>query len=238
MKRAIGLTVALAVLTTAGSALAFQTKHCGVVSYSWVRQGHHHAGKDAVFVLRGTTSCTTARRIDSRADEGLRTPGWRCALSQHRTVTTCTGAAHRAEIQGIEYNPPPVTPTPVPSPTPTPVPTPPPSGCYPTTATGTCYEPGEYCPVADYGTSGVAGDGEAITCQNNNGWRWEPTATSTTPTPTPIPIPAGCYPTTASGSCYEPGEYCPAADYGTSGVAGDGEAITCENNNGWRWEPT
>jgi hypothetical protein len=22
-----------------------------------------------------------------------------------------------------------------------------------------------------------------------------------------------------------------------SGVAGDGEAIKCEDNNGWRWEP-
>jgi hypothetical protein len=23
-----------------------------------------------------------------------------------------------------------------------------------------------------------------------------------------------------------------------SGVAGNGEAITCEDNNGWRWEPS
>jgi hypothetical protein len=23
-----------------------------------------------------------------------------------------------------------------------------------------------------------------------------------------------------------------------SGVAGDGEAITCEDNDGWRWEPS
>jgi hypothetical protein len=23
-----------------------------------------------------------------------------------------------------------------------------------------------------------------------------------------------------------------------TGVAGDGETITCEDNDGWRWEPT
>jgi hypothetical protein len=60
-----------------------------------------------------------------------------------------------------------------------------------------------------------------------------PTTTPTTPTPTPI----GCYPLTSTGKCYEPGEYCSNADHGMSGVAGDGEAIICENNNGWRWEP-
>jgi hypothetical protein len=42
---------------------------------------------------------------------------------------------------------------------------------------------------------------------------------------------------TSSGNCYEPGEYCPNADHGLTGVAGDGEAIVCEYNNGWRWEP-
>jgi hypothetical protein len=42
---------------------------------------------------------------------------------------------------------------------------------------------------------------------------------------------------TSSGNCYEPGEYCPDADHGMTGVAGDGKAIISENNNGWRWEP-
>jgi len=65
-----------------------------------------------------------------------------------------------------------------------------------------------------------------------------PTPTPTpTPTSTPTPTPTGCYPLTSSGKCYEPGEYCPNADHGMSGIAGDGESITCENNNGWRWEP-
>ncbi len=57
------------------------------------------------------------------------------------------------------------------------------------------------------------------------------------PKPTPTPKPTGCYPTTSAGNCYEPGEYCSNADHGMSGVAGDGEAIVCEDNNGWRWEP-
>jgi hypothetical protein len=42
---------------------------------------------------------------------------------------------------------------------------------------------------------------------------------------------------TNSGNCYEPGEFCRSTDHGVSGVAGDGEAIECEDNNGWRWEP-
>ena len=29
---------------------------------------------------------------------------------------------------------------------------------------------------------------------------------------------------------------CRDDDHGASGVAGDGEAITCEDNDGWRWE--
>jgi hypothetical protein len=48
---------------------------------------------------------------------------------------------------------------------------------------------------------------------------------------------AGCYPLTNGGKCYEPGEYCRNSDHGVHGVAGDGKAIVCEDNNGWRWEP-
>ena len=66
-----------------------------------------------------------------------------------------------------------------------------------------------------------------------------PTPTPTRSSPSPAPSTAsGCHPTAASGNCYEPGEYCPEADHGTYGVAGDGESIVCENNDGWRWEPT
>jgi hypothetical protein len=62
------------------------------------------------------------------------------------------------------------------------------------------------------------------------------------PPPTTAPAaapstPTGCYPRTNGGNCYQPGEYCRNSDHGMSGVAGDGERITCEDNDGWRWEP-
>ncbi len=68
----------------------------------------------------------------------------------------------------------------------------------------------------------------------------KPTATAraAAPPPPPATAPAGCHPLTNGGNCYEPGEYCRDADHGTSGVAGDGEAITCEDKDGWRWEPS
>jgi hypothetical protein len=47
----------------------------------------------------------------------------------------------------------------------------------------------------------------------------------------------GCQPKTNGGKCYEPGETCRVSDHNVSGVAGDGKAITCEDNDGWRWEP-
>jgi hypothetical protein len=59
---------------------------------------------------------------------------------------------------------------------------------------------------------------------------------SPTPVPTRTTQPA-CYPLTSGGNCYEPGEFCRKADHGRSGISGNGEAITCEDNNGWRWEP-
>jgi hypothetical protein len=57
-------------------------------------------------------------------------------------------------------------------------------------------------------------------------------------TPAAAPTPAGCYPLSDEGTCYEPGEYCRYDDEGTTGLAGDGETITCEDNDGWRWEPS
>lgn len=66
------------------------------------------------------------------------------------------------------------------------------------------------------------------------------TPAQTTPAavaPPPSTAPASCYPLTNGGNCYEPGEFCRNSDHGVSGVAGDGENITCENNDGWRWEP-
>jgi hypothetical protein len=56
------------------------------------------------------------------------------------------------------------------------------------------------------------------------------------PATVPPPQPA-CYPLTNGGNCYEPGEFCRQSDAGAYGVAGDGEKIRCEDNNGLRWEP-
>ena len=69
---------------------------------------------------------------------------------------------------------------------------------------------------------------------------------ATQPAPPPPPptaaqaapaAPAGCTPKTDAGNCYQPGEFCRDSDHGVSGVAGDGKAIRCEDNDGWRWEP-
>jgi hypothetical protein len=58
-----------------------------------------------------------------------------------------------------------------------------------------------------------------------------------TTAPAPAPQPASCHPLSNEGTCYEPGEFCRESDQGVTGVAGDGETIICENNNGLRWEP-
>lgn len=62
-------------------------------------------------------------------------------------------------------------------------------------------------------------------------------ATSAPPAPPSTKAAVSCYPLTNGGNCYEPGEYCRNSDHGVSGIAGDGEAIICEDNDGWRWEP-
>jgi hypothetical protein len=69
-----------------------------------------------------------------------------------------------------------------------------------------------------------------------------PTAAVAAPAPVaavpvaPATTPSGCYPKTDGGNCYTAGELCRASDHGASGLAGNGDSITCENNNGWRWE--
>jgi hypothetical protein len=66
-----------------------------------------------------------------------------------------------------------------------------------------------------------------------------PPTTPAAPPPPPVTqaAPAGCTPRTNAGNCYEPGEFCRDSDHGATGVAGDGKAIECEDNDGWRWEP-
>ena len=64
-----------------------------------------------------------------------------------------------------------------------------------------------------------------------------PPSAAPSPAPPTSAAPASCHPLTNAGNCYKPGEFCRASDHGASGVAGNGEAITCEDNDGWRWEP-
>jgi hypothetical protein len=68
-----------------------------------------------------------------------------------------------------------------------------------------------------------------------------PPPTRSSPPPPPPTSPASvhraCHPLTNGGNCYEPGEFCRKTDHGVTGVAGNGETIRCEDNNGWRWEP-
>jgi hypothetical protein len=70
-----------------------------------------------------------------------------------------------------------------------------------------------------------------------------PPTTNVPPTTVPPPPPTtaapatSCHPLTDGGNCYSPGEYCRDSDHGVTGVAGNGETITCADNDGWRWEP-
>jgi cardiolipin synthase A/B len=51
------------------------------------------------------------------------------------------------------------------------------------------------------------------------------------------PSPQSCHPLTDGGNCYRQGEYCRDDDHGATGVAGDGETITCEEIGAiWEWE--
>lgn len=100
------------------------------------------------------------------------------------TVSVALGARRGACSAALTVPAPPASPSRTPSPSPAPAPStsappasPPPAAtsCYPISDEGTCYEPGEFCRDDDHGVSGLAGDGETITCEDNDGWRWEPT---------------------------------------------------------------
>jgi hypothetical protein len=118
---------------------------------------------------------TSDRKKTARADStGLHTfwfpvgsapPGIRVMVTVR---VSAHGQKHSTRVWFTPRQPPP------PTPKITTAPPAPPSGCYPKASTGNCYEPGEFCPHADAGMRGVAGDGEAIICEDNNGLRWEP----------------------------------------------------------------
>ena len=64
-----------------------------------------------------------------------------------------------------------------------------------------------------------------------------PPNTVPTSTTSPTTGSSACYPLDNEGGCYEPGEYCRDDDHGMTGRAGNGSAITCEDDNGrWFWK--
>lgn len=87
------------------------------------------------------------------------------------------------------------------------------ASCSPKTSSGGCYVPGEFCPTADHDTKGTTSDGEAIVCQNKNGWRWEPVAAANSQSSTATTVegaasttiaPEGATPTTVPASVATP----------------------------------
>ena len=124
------------------------------------------------------------RKKTARADTtGLHTfwyqvgsvpPGYRVTVDV-RVSANGQQRTYRAWFTPRQRPPPPVpAPAPAPAPAPSQSAAPPPASCHPIASSGNCYEPGEFCPHADAGMTGVAGNGEAIICEDNNGLRWEP----------------------------------------------------------------
>jgi hypothetical protein len=64
-----------------------------------------------------------------------------------------------------------------------------------------------------------------------------PNVAPTTPATPPRTGPGGCYPLSSSGNCYLAGQFCSASDNGKSGIAANGQKITCRpSGNRYRWE--
>ena len=130
------------------------------------------SGSTTVFVTwhSRTYALTTNRRPNELPKQyGMGTISHSCA---HRSTTPSPVPVAAPLDTTTSQSPLPTTTVPPPPPPPT---TAPAASCTPLSDEGTCYEPGEYCRDSDHGASGVAGDGEPITCQDNDGWRWEPT---------------------------------------------------------------
>lgn len=59
-----------------------------------------------------------------------------------------------------------------------------------------------------------------------------PTELPVTHSPTALPTPAP-----SPFRTRRPGALCSKDDHGMTGTSAKGEALRCEDNNGWRWEP-
>jgi hypothetical protein len=114
----------------------------------------------------GHTSAVGTRTLRFRVGDA--TPGARVVI----IVRVSHGGSKATCRASLRPRPAPVTA--VAAPSSAPAPPPPPPSCRPLSNSGTCYEPGEFCRQSDQGVTGVAGNGEKIICEDNNGLRWEP----------------------------------------------------------------
>jgi len=102
------------------------------------------------------------------------TPAGATATIPAPTLAAPPPATHAAPVVTHHASPPPAPPAPPKPPAPQPVHTSAKAqSCYPLTNGGKCYSPGEYCRDDDHGASGIDADGDAIKCEDNDGWRWE-----------------------------------------------------------------
>ncbi len=152
------------------------------VAHAWV------TATDALSLLNGQNASGRASAQGQRTLRfrvGNATPGVRVVISvrisRHDQKGTCQASFLPRAALAAAVRPPQPAPSspahPAPPPTTAAPPAPPPTtaaSCHPLTNSGKCYEPGEFCRNSDHGVTGLAGDGETIKCEDNNGWRWEP----------------------------------------------------------------
>jgi hypothetical protein len=126
-------------------------------SYSAFAAGFQGTAHDKVSILSVTGNVVTARLAARQTDGSVRT--------YQGTYWVTHGVITRFDVALSSAAPPP----------PPPSSAAPAAGCHPLTPSGHCYEPGEYCPTADAGQTGVAGDGKTIVCVLESGrYHWHP----------------------------------------------------------------
>ena len=184
------------VATTAASATASPTPTVTPLTGSvWLTSSHPRDGS-SVGVMVATLPHARisvvahfpagAWRKSARADASGKHRFWytiRSATPGYPVKVNVVMSAHGQTVSSREWftpRPRPAPPAPEPAPTPTGAAAPttaapaPQAGCYPRASSGNCYQPGEFCPHADAGMSGIDSNGNQIICENNNGLRWEP----------------------------------------------------------------
>jgi hypothetical protein len=126
-------------------------------SYSAFAAGFQGTAHDKVSILSVTGNVVMARLAARQTDGSVRT--------YQGTYWVTHGVITRFDVAQSSAAPPP----------PPPSSAAPAAGCHPLTPSGHCYEPGEYCPTADAGQTGVAGDGKTIVCVLESGrYHWHP----------------------------------------------------------------